>query len=82
MNDERTPMEALRHFAEISGYVRESLWDGLTRAQCLALYDAWQASEWDIFPDQWSQAQLTDALRYGIAPAFDANEQPLTYEAR
>lgn len=76
-----TEIEKLRHLANISGDVRESLWDDLTRAECLAVLDAWMSSGWDFYPDQWTSAQLTDALRYGIAPTWDPNtERPITYE--
>lgn len=80
--NEMTEIEKLRHYAIISGDVRESLWDGMTRAEILRVCDAWMASGWDFYPDQWTQAQLTDAIRYGIAPAWDpATEEPITYEA-
>lgn len=79
---EMTEIEKLRHLADISGYVRESLWDDMTREQILRVFDAWMSSGWDYYPDQWTSAQLTDALRYGISPAWDpATENPITYEA-
>lgn len=78
---EMTEIEKLRHLANISGDVRESLWDDMTRAQILAVYDAWMASGWDFYPDQWTSAQLADVLRYGIAPDWRfKDESPITYE--
>ena len=75
-------IEKLRSMVGAFGWVNETCLTRYTMVELCALYDAWQASGWDIAPDAWSTAQLTDALRYGIAPAFDANEQPLTYENR
>lgn len=81
-HDERTEIEKLRHYANISESVRESLWDGMTRAEILRVCDAWMASGWDFYPDQWTPAQLADATRYGIAPAWHpATETPITYAA-
>jgi hypothetical protein len=75
-------IEIMRDLVRAFGYCNESFNTRYAFDELLQLRFAWIASEWDIAPDQWSEAQLTDALRYGIAPAFDANEQPLTYEAR
>lgn len=75
-------IEKMRSMVGAFGWVNESFLTRYTMAELCALYDAWQASGWGIAPDAWSEAQLMDALRYGIAPAFDTNEQPLTYENR
>lgn len=81
MSYHQTEIDKLRHLARISEDVRESLWDDLSRAQCLAVLDAWMASGWDFYPDQWTRAQLTDVLRYGIVPTWRNDESPVTYEA-
>ncbi len=75
-----TEIEKIRHIGRLSGEVTESLWDGMTRAEIFAVCDAWMASGWDIYPDHWTQAQLTDAIRYGIPPAWNKYEDPITYE--
>lgn len=31
---------------------------------------------WDIYPDRWTERQITEALQ-GIEPKWDRNEQPL-----
>lgn len=81
--NDMTEIEKLRHLANISGDVRESLWDGLTRAEILRVCDAWMASGWDFYPDQWTPQQLSDAIRYGITPAWDPKtERPITHELR
>ena len=77
-----TEIEKLRHIGRLSEEVRESLWDSMTRAEILRVFDAWMASDWDFYPDQWSPAQLADAIRYGIAPDWrPEDESPITYEA-
>lgn len=77
-----TEIEKLRHIGRLSEEVRESLWDGMTRAEILRVFDAWMASGWDFYPDQWLPAQLADAIRYGIAPAWDpSTELAITYAA-
>lgn len=43
--------------------------------QLLRLYDAWMASDWDVSPDQWTEAQVQQAL-VGWVPAWTAHEEP------
>lgn len=76
-----TEMQKIRHFGRISGECNESVWDGLTRAECFRVFDAWMACGWDFYPDQWTAEQLTAAIRYGIVPAWRNDESPITYEA-
>lgn len=75
-HNDMTAIERIRHLANVSGDVRESLWDDLTRDQIFAIFDAWMASGWDFYPDQWTERQLQDALA-GIVPQWDNNEEPI-----
>ncbi len=42
-----------------------------TAEEWLKLADAYAASGWDITPDQWSSAQIADAIERGRPPCFD-----------
>ena len=79
-NTHGTAIEVLRHMVDVFGDCNESFLDRFTRDQLVRLYDAWMASEWDIAPDRWSEAQVQDAIRYGIEPSFSSDETPVTYE--
>ncbi len=45
--------------------------DRWTAEEWLKLYAAYQASEWDRTPCQWSEEQIEQALEHGIAPEWD-----------
>jgi len=44
--------------------------------QLLAIYRAHLASDWDIYPDQWSAAQLRAAIEHGEPPRFQDDGTP------
>lgn len=73
-------IDQLRHAVHVLDSCRESFNQRYTVAELVRLVNCMMASGWDFSPDQWEQEQLTDALRYGIAPAFCArSEAPITY---
>ena len=71
-----TEIEKIRHIGKMSTFVTESFWDGMTRAEIFAIYDAWMESEWDFMPDEWAKWQVSAAKR-GVVPKWDNNEKPV-----
>jgi len=55
-------IEELRRAANVSGWARESVYDGFTAEECLNMIRACWACEWDVLPDG-----LTDEERRGAA---------------
>lgn len=72
---ELTSIQILRRLVQRFGCCREDFNDRFTVAELLLLDSAWSRSGWDIYPDQWTKRQVTEALR-GIAPTWDDNERP------
>ncbi len=54
--------EELRRAANVSGWARESVYEGFTAEECLNMLRACWTCEWDVLPDG-----LTDEERRGAA---------------
>ncbi len=75
-------IERLRHLMREFDYCNETFLSRFTYQELWTLGQVWMAGDWDIYPDRWTRAQITDALRYGIPPEFRySDESPVTYEA-
>lgn len=72
----RTGANTLRAIVRNMDATRESLNDRFTVPELIAIYSAHLASEWDIYPDQWEERQLQEAI-LGKVPHWDANERPV-----
>ena len=72
----KTGIDALRGAVLAFNNVREDFLQQFSAQELLTLYAAWMACEWDIWPDQWSDAQVKAALR-GEVPRFDDDGRPL-----
>jgi len=60
-----TGIEELRRAARMSGYGRESAYDGFTAEECLNMMRACWDSGWDIFPDALTPEERRGAARNG-----------------
>lgn len=72
----RTGIAQLRAAVVALGHVRESFLQRFSAAELLKINAAWLASEWDFYPDAWTERQIREALR-GVAPRWDAAERPV-----
>lgn len=62
-------IEKLRRLVGIFDSCSEDFLDRFTREQLLKIYDAHMQCAWDLYPDQWSDRQVKEALR-GVVPDF------------
>lgn len=77
-----TDIEVMRHMVDLFSGCSESFNARFTLDELMALFMAYAFSEWDILPGGWTEAQVQDALRYNISPAFYRDtETAITYEA-
>lgn len=81
MSRKQTGIEKMRAMVAVFNECRESFNDAWSIAELERLYDLAIASGWLFTPDEWTEAQITDAMRYGIAPAWNRDEQPVAYTA-
>jgi len=79
MATERTGAEELRLIVENMNITREDFNDRFTAEQLVQIGRMLLASEWDIYPDQWSDRQVREALA-GKPPRFDARERPVYHD--
>ena len=75
-----TGMNKLRHLVKTLNNCTEVFLDRYNETQLLRIMDAFMRSGWDIYPHQWTPLQRIDAVRFGLAPAFTRDEEPITYE--
>ena len=71
-----TGAELLRKVVMNMDTTTESFNDRFTAMQLVQLGRMLLASDWDIYPDQWTARQVKQALR-GWPPHFDENEKPV-----
>lgn len=65
-----TGIEEIREAATAFSYNKEAFNMSFTAEELLLIFRAWKASKWDIFPDQWEDRQVDEALE-GIVPAWE-----------
>lgn len=69
-------IEKMRMAVNAFSYCNETFLQRYRIADLMKIRLAWVKSEWDFFPDQWTERQVREALR-GKAPMWDDNEQPI-----
>lgn len=75
--EERTGIEELRLMVNNFDSCREDFLDRFTLEQLVQIHRMWLASEWDIYPDTWTDRQVKQALA-GKPPRWSArSEKPL-----
>lgn len=74
-HDERPAIEELREMVRAFDYCREDFLTDWTVGELLAIWRAWGACEWDLYPDQWSAQQAKEAAGLGKVPRFEENER-------
>lgn len=72
----QTGAEELRKVVRVLDDMREDFSDRFTAEQLLQLVRMLWRSDWDIYPDHWSERQIEAALR-GTAPVFDEHGRPV-----
>lgn len=72
----RTGAEELRLIVKNLDLTEEGFNDRFTAEQLLQLGRMHLACEWDIFPDDWTDRQVAEALA-GKPPQWDGNEKPV-----
>lgn len=68
-------IETIRQAVTLFNDCSETFNQQFTATELLQLAAAHQASDFDFYPDQWTERQIKEALR-GIVPQWDDNEQP------
>ena len=76
-NPKMTGMEQLRAMVRLFDDCRESFNDRFTVVELAAIYRAHIASGWDIYPDEWADFQVQNAIKYGTVPQWDYNDRPI-----
>ncbi len=71
----RTGMEELRLLVNNFNYAPKEFNDRFTAEQLLQIQRMWWVSDWDVFPDQWDERQVQEALK-GIVPQWDDDGAP------
>ena len=75
--NDRTGAEELRLIVSNMNTTSETFNDRYTLEQLVQIGRMLLASEWDIYPDQWTDRQVREALK-GIPPQWDkATEKPI-----
>lgn len=71
----REGIEHLRYAVRLFDACRESWVQRFTEVQLIAIAHAMAGSEWDIYPDAWTEKQVVGALR-GVVPQFNDDGTP------
>lgn len=74
-------IDFLRNMVQAISYCNEDFLCRYTVEQLLAIWEACLASEFDMYPDQWTPAQVRAALR-GWVPAWDEDGKPIMSTVR
>ncbi len=72
-------IDELRDLVTAFNACREDFNTEFTTEQLLQLWRMWLATEADVYPDEWTAAQVTAALA-GVVPRWDAQEHPIAQE--
>lgn len=82
--EDESGIELLRRVVHLFDTCNETFNYRWTPEELLKLAKACWASEWDFYPDQYTERQLYEALTYGRPPKWDDKEKPvydkLTFE--
>lgn len=80
-NGKRSGIDFLRDLVESMSYCREDFLERYSVEQLIAIREAWMASKWDLYPDQWTDAQVKAAIA-GWVPNWDEREKPIRSTVR
>ena len=69
-------LEELRHIVNNYDFCVENFISKFSVEDLIKIHRAWMKSDWDIYPDQWTDRQVKEAL-LGMAPNWDENENPI-----
>lgn len=69
----KTGIEELRSAVRLFNDVREDWNDQYTAEQLISIARAMRASKWDIYPDQWEERQVSEALQ-GTVPDWEEDD--------
>lgn len=73
----RTGIELVRYAAHMLDHCNESFNQRFNRAEdLLKIADACQKSEWDFYPDDWTERQLQECIQFGIIPKWKEETTP------
>ncbi len=75
-HENESGIEKLRRVVKLFDYCNESFNTTWTIEELLKLADTCWKSGWDFFPDQYTERQLYEALKWGILPQWDEREKP------
>ena len=67
-------IDLIRYAARLFSDCREDFNQRFTTSQLLQLAEACRDSDWDFYPDQWSERQIQEALSHGRAPTWEADQ--------
>lgn len=76
----RKPLEGiefLRYAVRLFDSCKESFMEKAHADDLLKIAKAHHASEYDYYPDLWSQRQVDECLEHGKVPRWDRNEKPI-----
>lgn len=71
-----TGIDKFRRATKLFGWCREDWVQRYSTEELLKIAEAHfehVAKEWDIYPDQWEEAQVQALLAHGTIPRFDLN---------
>lgn len=71
-----TGIQKLRNVVLFFDYCTESFNDQFSIEQLITIYDVYDKCGWYIYPDEWTQRQVDEALK-GIIPRWDDNQKPV-----
>lgn len=72
---EKSGIDHLRLMVKNFDYCNEGFNEQFTVEELFKIHRAWQLSGWDMFPDQWTERQIQEALD-GHVPEWD-DERPV-----
>lgn len=76
--DAMTGHEKIRDMERAFSYTKMGVIERFEVVELLQIRRMWLASEWDFFPDQWTERQLSEALM-GKPPRWDDNTCKAVY---
>lgn len=75
-DEKRSGADELRIIVRNMDATTEGFNDRYTAEQLIQIYRMHLASEWDIYPDDWTSRQVREALK-GKPPRWTDDERPL-----
>jgi hypothetical protein len=64
------PIDDLRRLVAVMNCCNESFLQRFTIDELVRVFSAHQRCEWDFYPDQWTEAQVQQALRGEVPTGF------------